>query len=127
MCACAWCSQFQQMGWFAKIVFASGVAVALTGIALHTSHRSQAAMAESQPPSPAKGTADGLPTAAEYGTRQLSDSVDGVDDSGGGEGEVAQAIEGGASGADGVAQLARRGPNETTRLLAPSPPADRAM
>ena len=83
-------SEFKRMGVFSMLVFASGVGLALFGIALHTTHRSQASHA----PPPAAAPPGSSPVRAGVQTAEEGGAVP-TPESGG----------------------AKRGSNETTRLL----------
>ena len=84
------------MGVFQMLVFASGVGVALFGVALHTTHRSQAA-ADPREPEPPPGT-PGLRSAAA------------VEEGGG-------AAAGAAAATPDSAAAPRRAYSESSRLL----------
>ena len=89
-------SEFKRMGVFSMLVFASGVGVALFGIALHTSHRSQAAHEHHRADAP-QAAAAATPSGVLAG--------------------VQTAEEGGAVPTPESGGGAKRGCNETTRLL----------
>jgi len=92
-------SEFKSMGMFSMLVFATGVGIALFGIALHTTHRSQHPPSDAQQPPP---TPANPPPAA--GSRARC----------GGSAEIEAA---GVVSPDGVGPPKSAGAGETTRLL----------
>ena len=96
-------SEFKEMGMFQMLVFCSGVAVALFGIALHTGHRAQTGIEQQGPP----------PQQQPGGVQPPPGST---------PNNLASAAEEGAAGSSDVTPYSRqsKSANETTRLLGSS-------